>query len=65
MSRVSRWTYPDFFSRYRVLLKKSDMTSADKKLVCKNLLETLIKVRKQKSLSSSSSCLVENEVFYI
>ncbi|XP_070781125.1 unconventional myosin-Vb [Enoplosus armatus] len=39
----SRWTYPDFFSRYRVLMKRSDMTSADKKLVCKNLLETLIK----------------------
>ncbi|TMS08761.1 Unconventional myosin-Vb [Larimichthys crocea] len=39
----SRWTYPDFFSRYRVLLKKSDMTSTDKKLVCRNLLETLIK----------------------
>ncbi|XP_051249881.1 unconventional myosin-Vb isoform X1 [Dicentrarchus labrax] len=39
----SRWTYPDFFSRYRVLLKKSDMMLADKKLVCKNLLETLIK----------------------
>ncbi|XP_068423058.1 unconventional myosin-Vb [Clinocottus analis] len=39
----SRWTYADFFNRYRVLLKKSDMTSADKKLVCKNLLETLVK----------------------
>nr|XP_046231871.1 unconventional myosin-Vb isoform X3 [Scatophagus argus] len=39
----SRWTYPDFFSRYRVLMKKSDLMSADKKLVCKNLLETLIK----------------------
>uniref|UniRef100_A0A3Q3WQY3 Uncharacterized protein n=1 Tax=Mola mola TaxID=94237 RepID=A0A3Q3WQY3_MOLML len=39
----SRWTYLDFFNRYRVLLKKSDMMSADKKLVCKNLLETLIK----------------------
>uniref|UniRef100_A0A668AXA8 Unconventional myosin-Vb n=1 Tax=Myripristis murdjan TaxID=586833 RepID=A0A668AXA8_9TELE len=39
----SRWTYPDFFNRYRVLMKKSDMTIADKKLVCKNLLETLIK----------------------
>ncbi|XP_070707241.1 unconventional myosin-Vb [Pempheris klunzingeri] len=39
----SRWTYPDFFSRYRVLMKKSDVTSADKKLVCQNLLETLIK----------------------
>ncbi|XP_060747618.1 unconventional myosin-Vb isoform X1 [Tachysurus vachellii] len=38
----SRWTYPDFFNRYRVLMKKKDVT-ADKKLVCKNLLETLIK----------------------
>lgn len=37
----SRWTYPDFFSRYRVLMKKSDF--ADKKLACKHLLETLIK----------------------
>lgn len=39
-----RWTYPDFFSRYRVLMKKSDMANGDKKQVCKNLLETLIKV---------------------
>ncbi|XP_041825966.1 unconventional myosin-Vb isoform X2 [Melanotaenia boesemani] len=39
----SRWTYPDFFNRYRVLMKKSDMMAADKKLVCKNLMETLIK----------------------
>ncbi|XP_069557027.1 unconventional myosin-Vb isoform X1 [Brachyistius frenatus] len=39
----SRWTYPDFFSRYRVLMKKSDIMSGNKKLVCKNLLETLIK----------------------
>ncbi|XP_016332706.1 unconventional myosin-Vb-like [Sinocyclocheilus anshuiensis] len=39
----SRWTYPDFFSRYRVLMSKKDMTIGDKKQVCKNLLETLIK----------------------
>ncbi|XP_040914696.1 unconventional myosin-Vb isoform X2 [Toxotes jaculatrix] len=39
----SRWTYPDFFSRYRVLMRKCDVSSADKKLSCKNLLETLIK----------------------
>ncbi|XP_057216425.1 unconventional myosin-Vb isoform X1 [Triplophysa rosa] len=39
----SRWTYPDFYSRYRVLMTKKDMTIADKKLVCKNLLETLVK----------------------
>uniref|UniRef100_H3C616 Myosin VB n=1 Tax=Tetraodon nigroviridis TaxID=99883 RepID=H3C616_TETNG len=39
----SRWTYSDFFNRYRVLMTKSDMMSTDKKLVCKNLLKTLIK----------------------
>ncbi|XP_051959994.1 unconventional myosin-Vb isoform X1 [Xyrauchen texanus] len=39
----SRWTYPDFYSRYRVLMTKKDMTNGDKKQVCKNLLETLIK----------------------
>ncbi|XP_031434354.1 unconventional myosin-Vb isoform X1 [Clupea harengus] len=39
----SRWTYPDFFSRYRVLMKKSDMAIGDKKQVCRKLLETLIK----------------------
>ncbi|XP_053334559.1 unconventional myosin-Vb isoform X1 [Clarias gariepinus] len=38
----SRWTYPDFFNRYRVLMKKKDVT-ADRKQVCRTLLETLIK----------------------
>lgn len=42
---ISRWTYPDFFNRYRVLMTKSDMMATDKKLVCKNLLKILIKVR--------------------
>ncbi|XP_066568297.1 unconventional myosin-Vb isoform X1 [Amia ocellicauda] len=39
----SRWTYPDFFNRYRVLMKKKDISNSDKKLICRNLLETLIK----------------------
>ncbi|XP_072310240.1 unconventional myosin-Vb isoform X2 [Eucyclogobius newberryi] len=39
----SRWTYQDFFSRYRVLMRKSDLVVADKKVSCKNLLEMLIK----------------------
>ena len=43
--RVPRWTYPDFFNRYRVLMKRSDMTNSDKKLVCRNLLATVIKVQ--------------------
>uniref|UniRef100_A0A8C5CMK9 Myosin VB n=1 Tax=Gadus morhua TaxID=8049 RepID=A0A8C5CMK9_GADMO len=40
---VPRWTYQDFFNRYRVLMKRADMTNSDKKLVCRNLLATLIK----------------------
>ncbi|XP_061470342.1 unconventional myosin-Vb isoform X2 [Rhineura floridana] len=40
----SRWTYHDFFSRYRVLMKKRDLSKKnDKKLICKMLLESLIK----------------------
>ncbi|XP_028318176.1 unconventional myosin-Vb isoform X2 [Gouania willdenowi] len=39
----SSWTYLDFFSRYRVLMKKSDLMSSDKKLVCSNLLQTVVK----------------------
>ncbi|XP_072889236.1 unconventional myosin-Va isoform X5 [Hemitrygon akajei] len=38
----SRWTYQEFFNRYRVLMKQKDVLS-DKKLTCKNVLEKLIK----------------------
>uniref|UniRef100_A0A669AZT7 Unconventional myosin-Va n=1 Tax=Oreochromis niloticus TaxID=8128 RepID=A0A669AZT7_ORENI len=37
----SRWTYQEFFSRYRVLMKQKDVL-ADKKLTCKNVLEKLV-----------------------
>ncbi|KAM9331037.1 unconventional myosin-Vb [Gastrophryne carolinensis] len=39
----SRWTYHDFFNRYRVLMSKKDLSPNDKKLICKNVLEHLIK----------------------
>ncbi|XP_071989360.1 unconventional myosin-Vb isoform X2 [Engystomops pustulosus] len=39
----SRWTYHDFFVRYRVLMTKKDLSQSDKKITCKNLLEHLIK----------------------
>ncbi|XP_072849042.2 unconventional myosin-Vb isoform X2 [Pogona vitticeps] len=40
----SRWTYHDFLNRYRVLMKKRDISrKEDKKLVCKALLESLVK----------------------
>ncbi|XP_068107476.1 unconventional myosin-Vb isoform X2 [Hyperolius riggenbachi] len=39
----SRWTYHDFYNRYRVLMNKKDLSISDKKLICKNVLEKLIK----------------------
>ncbi|XP_068960428.1 unconventional myosin-Vb isoform X1 [Petaurus breviceps papuanus] len=39
----SRWTYHDFFNRYRVLIKKRELANTDKKAICKNVLENLIK----------------------
>ncbi|XP_042304746.1 unconventional myosin-Vb isoform X2 [Sceloporus undulatus] len=40
----SRWTYHDFLNRYRVLMKKRDVSKKeDKKLACKTLLESLVK----------------------
>nr|XP_034986465.1 unconventional myosin-Va isoform X6 [Zootoca vivipara] len=37
----SRWTYQEFFSRYRVLMKQKDVLN-DRKQTCKNVLEKLI-----------------------
>ncbi|KAM7414758.1 hypothetical protein PAMA_019528 [Pampus argenteus] len=37
----SRWTYQEFFGRYRVLMKQKDVLP-DRKQTCKNLLEKLI-----------------------
>ncbi|CAK6961537.1 unconventional myosin-Va-like [Scomber scombrus] len=37
----SRWTYPEFFNRYRVLMKQKDILP-DRKQTCKKLLEKLI-----------------------
>uniref|UniRef100_A0A8C9NV48 Myosin VB n=1 Tax=Serinus canaria TaxID=9135 RepID=A0A8C9NV48_SERCA len=39
----SRWSYPDFFNRYRVLMNKRDLSKNDKKQICQTLLENLIK----------------------
>ncbi|XP_052011714.1 unconventional myosin-Vb [Apodemus sylvaticus] len=39
----SRWTYHDFFNRYRVLMKKRELANTDKKTICKSVLEGLIK----------------------
>ncbi|KAK7151589.1 hypothetical protein R3I94_008047 [Phoxinus phoxinus] len=37
----SRWTYQEFFSRYRVLMVQKDVLT-DRKMTCKNVLEKLV-----------------------
>ncbi|CAL8243411.1 unnamed protein product [Lota lota] len=37
----SRWTYQEFYSRYRVLMKQKDVLQ-DKRLTCRNVLEHLV-----------------------
>ncbi|XP_071436112.1 unconventional myosin-Vb isoform X2 [Pithys albifrons albifrons] len=39
----SRWSYHDFFNRYRVLMDKKDLSKNDKKQICQTLLQGLIK----------------------
>ncbi|XP_063277517.1 unconventional myosin-Vb isoform X2 [Prinia subflava] len=39
----SRWSYPDFLNRYRVLMDKRDLSKNDKKQICQTLLKNLIK----------------------
>ncbi|XP_067886637.1 unconventional myosin-Vb [Heterodontus francisci] len=39
----SRWTYHEFFNRYRVLMTKKNIMLNDKRETCKRLLENVIK----------------------
>ena len=40
----SRWTYQDFFYRYRMLVKSAMIRRNDIRLSCENILNTLLKV---------------------
>lgn len=39
-----RWTYVDFFLRYRVLLKSNQINRNDPKLTCQRIVEEHIQV---------------------
>ncbi|XP_042660466.1 unconventional myosin-Vb [Tyto alba] len=39
----SRWSYHNFFNRYRALMNKRDLSMGDKKHICQTFLEDLIK----------------------
>lgn len=51
LSLLLRWTYQEFFSRYRVLMKQKDVLP-DKKLTCRNVLEKLVRVSQTPSVST-------------
>ncbi|XP_037122600.1 unconventional myosin-Vb isoform X5 [Syngnathus acus] len=61
----SRWTYVDFFSRYRVLMRKSDVSCPDKKSVCQTLLATLIKEGDMFQLGKSKIFFRAGQVAYL
>ncbi|XP_077478385.1 unconventional myosin-Vb isoform X2 [Stigmatopora argus] len=61
----SRWTYGDFFSRYRLLMRKADVSCPDKKLVCQRLLETLVKDGDMFQLGKSKIFFRAGQVAYL
>uniref|UniRef100_UPI0037E8C178 unconventional myosin-Va-like isoform X2 n=1 Tax=Semicossyphus pulcher TaxID=241346 RepID=UPI0037E8C178 len=60
----SRWTYQEFFSRYRVLMKQKDVLP-DRKLTCKNLLEKLIKDQDQYQFGKNKIFFRAGQVAYL
>ncbi|KAM9807603.1 unconventional myosin-Va-like [Neosynchiropus ocellatus] len=60
----SRWTYQEFYSRYRVLLRRKDVLS-DKKQTCRNLLEKLIHDTNQYQFGNSKIFFRAGQVAYL
>ncbi|XP_059494566.1 unconventional myosin-Vb-like [Stegostoma tigrinum] len=60
----SRWTYVDFFSRYRVLMTENNI-SADEKQMCKNILENLIKDENKYQFGKSKIFFSAGQVAYL
>ncbi|XP_041061501.1 unconventional myosin-Vb-like [Carcharodon carcharias] len=60
----SRWTYIDFLSRYRVLMRKYDI-HANKKQTCKNALENLIKDENKYQFGKTKIFFSAGQVAYL
>nr|XP_033490156.1 unconventional myosin-Va-like [Epinephelus lanceolatus] len=60
----SRWTYQEFFCRYRVLMKQKDVLS-DRKQTCKNLLEKLVKDEDKYQFGKSKIFFRAGQVAYL
>uniref|UniRef100_A0A3B3DML6 Myosin VAb n=2 Tax=Oryzias melastigma TaxID=30732 RepID=A0A3B3DML6_ORYME len=60
----SRWSYQEFFSRYRVLMKQKDVLP-DRKQTCKDLLEKLIKNPEKYQFGKSKIFFRAGQVAYL
>ncbi|XP_054476704.1 unconventional myosin-Va-like [Anoplopoma fimbria] len=60
----SRWTYQEFFSRYRVLMKQKDILH-DRKQTCKNLLEKLVKDKDKYQFGKNKIFFRAGQVAYL
>ncbi|XP_028285776.1 unconventional myosin-Va-like isoform X2 [Parambassis ranga] len=60
----SRWTYQEFFSRYRVLMKHKDVLP-DRKQTCKTLLEKLIKDQEKFQFGKNKIFFRAGQVAYL
>uniref|UniRef100_A0A7N6A2T1 Myosin VAb n=1 Tax=Anabas testudineus TaxID=64144 RepID=A0A7N6A2T1_ANATE len=60
----SRWTYQEFFCRYRVLMKQKDVL-LDRKQTCKNLMEKLIKDRDKYQFGKNKIFFRAGQVAYL
>ncbi|XP_041651873.1 unconventional myosin-Va-like [Cheilinus undulatus] len=60
----SRWTYQEFFSRYRVLMKQKDVLT-DRKQTCKDLLEKLVKDRELYQFGKNKIFFRAGQVAYL
>ncbi|XP_011474322.1 unconventional myosin-Va [Oryzias latipes] len=60
----SRWSYPEFFTRYRVLMKQKDVLP-DRKQTCKDLLEKLIKNQEKYQFGKNKIFFRAGQVAYL
>ncbi|KAM4553693.1 unconventional myosin-Va-like isoform 1-T1 [Fundulus diaphanus] len=60
----SRWTYQEFFGRYRVLMKLKDVLP-DRKQTCKNLLEKLVEDQQKYQFGKNKIFFRAGQVAYL
>ncbi|KAF7224229.1 unconventional myosin-Va [Nothobranchius furzeri] len=60
----SRWTYQEFFNRYRVLIRHKEMLP-DRKQTCRNLLEKLIKNQEKYQFGKNKIFFRAGQVAYL